>query len=201
MTEDESKPNDKKYEDAFKNMIQSWADTLNWIQNRTPDIPTIGPAAGLLRNSATINAELAKAAEELAEFNKMLTQYYAKVSTAWMEATRKVMTKCPPDITDEKAKEQVKKIWIDAFEEEFTNLFDSEDFAEIFGKMLKHEVEFNIHIRKLVEIYSKDLNMPTRSEIESIYFEIERIKRKLKEISDAIEEMSGGKKKDLAKVL
>jgi ferritin len=118
-----------------------------------------------------------------------------------MEATRQVIAKCPLDITDEKSKEHVKKVWIETFEEEFTTLFDSEDFAEIFGKLLKHEVQFNIHIQKLVEIYSKNLDMPTRSEIESVYEEIERIKKKLKEISDTIEEISAGKKKDIAKVL
>lgn len=201
MTEDQSKSNDLKNSEVFKNMIEYWADTLNWIQNRTPDIPTIGPAAGLIKNSVTINAELAKTAEELKEFNKVLAQYYAKVSAAWMEATRQVMVKCPLDITDEKSKEHVKKVWIETFEEEFTTLFDSEDFAEIFGKLLKHEVQFNIHIQRLVEIYSKNLGMPTRSEIESVYEEIERIKKKLEEISDTIEEISAGKKKDLAKVL
>ncbi len=201
MTEDQPKSNDAKNSDTFKNMIETWADTLNWIQNRTLDIPTIGPAAGLVRNSATINAELAKAAEELTEFNKILAQYYAKVSAAWMEATRQVITKCPPDITDEKSREQVKKVWIDTFEEEFTTLFDSEDFAMIFGRLLKHEVQFNKHIQNLVEIHSKNLDMPTRSEIESVYQEIERIKKKLKEISDTIEEISEGKKKDIAKVL
>jgi len=201
MTEDQPKSNDTKNSEVFKNMIEAWADTLNWIQNRTPAIPTVGPAAGLVRNSATINAELAKAAEELTEFNKILAQYYAKVSAAWMEATRQVMTKCPPDITDEKSREQVKKVWIDTFEEEFTTLFDSEDFAMIFGKLLKHEVQFNKRIQNLVEIHSKNLDMPTRSEIDSVYQEIERIKKKLKEISDTIEEISEGKKKDIAKVL
>jgi prefoldin subunit 5 len=202
MTEDQPKSGVKKENsEAFKNMIQYWADTLNWIQNRMPDIPTVGPAAGLLRNSGTINAELTKAAEELAELSKISAQYYAKVSAAWMEATRKVLAKSPIDVTDEKASEQLKRIWIDTFEEEFTTLFDSDDFALIFGNLLKHEVQFNIHLQKLVEQHSKNLGMPTRSEIESVYEEIERIKKKLKEISDTIEELSGGKKKDIAKVL
>lgn len=200
MTEEQSKPNNE-YSKAFKNMVEAWAETLNWIQNRSPDIPTIGPAAGLIRNSATINAELAKASEELLEFNKVLAQYYAQISAAWMEATTKVMAKCPMDLADEKSREEVKKIWIDAFEEEFTTLFDSEDFAKVFGKLMKHKVQFNKHIQRLVEIHSKNLDMPTRREVESVYEEIERIKKKLKEISDAIEEISEGKKKDIAKVL
>ncbi|MEE8132156.1 MAG: poly(R)-hydroxyalkanoic acid synthase subunit PhaE [Nitrososphaerales archaeon] len=201
MTEAQSKSNDTKNSDPFKNVIDSWVDVLNWIQNRTPDIPTIGPAAGLLKNSPRITAGLSNAAEELSEFNKMLAQYYAKVSASWMEATRQVMIKCPIDIKDEKSRETVKKVWIDIFEEEFTTLFDSEDFAMIFGKLVEHEVKFNKHIQKLVEICSKNLEMPTRSEIESIYVEIARIKNKLKEISDNIEDVSGGKKKDIAKVL
>ncbi|MEM2760758.1 MAG: poly(R)-hydroxyalkanoic acid synthase subunit PhaE [Nitrososphaerales archaeon] len=198
---DKSQSNDKENSEILKNMIESWADTLNWLQNRTPEMPTIGPAASLIKNSVTINAELAKATEELTAFNKILTRYYAKVSATWIEATRKVLAKCPIDITDEKSKEEVKKIWIETFEDEFTTLFDSEEFAMIFGELLKHEVQFNVHVRKLVEIYSKNLDMPTRSEIESVYEEIERIKKKLKEISDVIEEISGGKKKDIAKVL
>ncbi len=199
MTEDASKPGD--YSKAFKSLLEAWADTLKWMQNRTLGIPTIGPTAGLLRNSVTINAELANAAQELADFNKMLAQYYAKVGVAWMEATRKITTKSPIDITDESELEKLRKLWIETFEEEFTTLFDSDEFAEIFGKLLKHEVQFNKHIRKLVEIYSKNLEIPTHSEIESIYEEIERIKKKLKLISDAIEELSGGAKKDIAKVL
>lgn len=201
MRDDQSKSNNVKTPNALKNLIESWADTINWIQNRTPDIPTVGPAAGLIRNSATITAELSNAMQELIEFNKLLVQYYAKVSAAWTDAIQKVMTKCPVDITDEKQREELKKIWIDVFEEEFTNLFDSEDFAKIFGELLKHEVQFNIHVQKLVEIHSKELGMPTRNEIESVYKEIERIKKKLKVISDTIEELSEGKKKDLAKVL
>jgi len=201
VTEDQSKADETKNSEAFKNIMESWTATLNWLQNRTPTIPTIGPAAGLVKNSVAINAELAKAVEELSEFNKMLVQYYAKVSAAWIEATRQVMAKCPIDITDEKSREQVKKVWIDTFEEEFTTLFDSEEFATIFGKLMKHEVMFNQHIQKLVEICSKNLDMPTRNEIQSVYVEIERIKRKLKEISDAIEQLSEGKKKDIAKVL
>lgn len=201
MRDDQSKSNNVKTSNALKNLIESWADTINWIQNRTPDIPTVGPAAGLIRNSATITAELSNAMQELIEFNKLLVQYYAKVSAAWTDAIQKVMTKCPVDITDEKQREELKKIWIDVFEEEFTNLFDSEDFAKIFGELLKHEVQFNIHVQKLVEIHSKELGMPTRNEIESVYKEIERIKKKLKVISDTIEELSEGKKKDLAKVL
>ena len=201
MTDDQSKSNDKGNSDTLRNMIDSWVDTLRWIQNRAPYAPTIGPAAGLLKNSTAVNAELAHAAEELYEFNKMLAQYYAKVNSSWVESTREVMTKCPIDITDEKSREELKKIWIDTFEDKFTIMFDSEDFAIIFGEMMKHEIQFNIHTQKLVEICSRNLNIPTRSELESVYVEIERIKKKLKEISDVIEEISEGEKKDIAKVL
>lgn len=199
--EEKEKSEKLKNSEAFKAIVESWASTLNWIQNRTPDIPTIGPAAGLLRNAPNISAELANAMEELNEFNKVLIQYYSRVSAAWIEATRRVMTKAPLDLSEDKNKEQLRRVWIDIFEEEFTNMFDSEDFATIFGKLLKHEVEFNIHVQKLVEVHSKNLGIPTRTEIESVYKEIERIKRKLKQISDAIEDLSGGKKKDIAKVL
>ncbi|MGH9879157.1 MAG: poly(R)-hydroxyalkanoic acid synthase subunit PhaE, partial [Nitrososphaerales archaeon] len=53
-----------------------------------------------------------------------------------------------------------------------------------------NEVKFNKHIRNLVEILSTNIGMPTRSEMDSVYKEIERIKNKLKEMSDNIRDMS-----------
>lgn len=189
MTEEKPKTEEDNNQ-ALKKMFDSWIETMNWIQNRTPGIPAVGPAAGLARDSVTISAELAQATESFTEFNKHLTRYYAKISAAWMEATRQVIAKCPMDISDEKAREQLKNVWIETFEQEFTTLFDSEDFAEVFGQMLKNEVKFNKHIRNLVEILSTNIGMPTRSEMDSVYKEIERIKNKLKEMSDNIRDMS-----------
>jgi hypothetical protein len=186
----EGQPNETEYNETLKKMFDSWLDTLNWVQNRTPSIPAVGPAAGLARNSVAINAELANATQSFAEFNKNLAQYYAKISAAWMEATRQVMVKCPVDVSDEKAREDLKNVWIETFEQEFTTLFDSEDFAEIFGMMLKSEVKFNKHVRNLVGILSTNIGVPTRSEMDSVYKEVERIKNKLKEMSDNIRSIS-----------
>ncbi len=197
MTEGQSKEEDQNQ--VLKKIFESWTETLSWIQNRTPGIPAIGPAAGLARNSVTINAELAQAMQSLAEFNKYLAQYYAKISTSWMEATKKVMAESPADTSDEKARERLKDVWIETFEREFTTLFDSEDFAEIFGQMLKSEVKFNKHVRTLVEILSTNIGMPTRSEMDSVYKEIERIKNQLKEISDNIRDLSKGTRKETAR--
>jgi len=192
LTDEQSK--EEEHQQALKKLFDSWTETLNWLQNRTPGIPAIGPAAGLARNSVTINAELAQAMQSFAEFNKYLTQYYTKISTAWMEAIKKVMVESPADISDEKARERLKDIWIETFEQKFTTLFDSEDFAEIFGQMLKSEVKFNKHVRNLVELLSTNIGMPTRSELDSVYKEIERIKNQMKEISDSIRELSKGTK-------
>jgi len=189
LTEEKSKT-EEDHNQALKKMFDSWIETMNWIQNRTPGIPAVGPAAGLARNSVTISAELAQAMESFTGFNKHLAQYYAKISAAWMEATRQVIAKCPMDISDEKAREQLKNVWIETFEHEFTTLFDSEDFAQVFGEMLKNEVKFNKHIRNLVEVISTNIGMPTRSEMDSVYKEIERIKNKLKEMSDNIRDLS-----------
>lgn len=194
MTEEQNSREENNQ--ALKKLFDSWADTLNWIQNRTPGIPAIGPAAGLARKSVDINAELAQAMEAFSDFNKFLMQYYSKISAAWLEATKKVIAESPPDISTEEARDHLKNIWIEKFEQDFTTLFDSEDFAEIFGKMLKNEVKFNKHVRNLVELLSNNIGMPTRSEMDSVYKEIERIKNKLKEMNDSIRDLSKGARKE-----
>ena len=65
--------------------------------------------------------------------------------------------------------------------------------------MLKSEVKFNKHVRNLVEILSTNIGMPTRSEMDSVYKEIERIKNQLKEISDNVRDLSKGTGKETAR--
>ena len=65
--------------------------------------------------------------------------------------------------------------------------------------MLKSEVKFNKHVRNLVEILSTNIGMPTRSEMDSVYKEIERMKNKLKEMSDNIRDLSRGTRKETAR--
>jgi chaperonin cofactor prefoldin len=194
LTKEETKENIKDGKEegnqTLKKVFDAWADSLLWIQNRTPGIPVIGPGAGLATKSVSINAELAQAMEALAEFNKNLMQYYAKIGSTWIEATKKVLAESPAEISTEEARERLKNVWIEKFEQDFTLLFDSEDFAEIFGKMLKNEIKFNKHVRNLVELLSTNIGVPTRSEMDSVYKEIERIKNKLKEMNDAIKELS-----------
>ncbi|MEM3008933.1 MAG: poly(R)-hydroxyalkanoic acid synthase subunit PhaE [Candidatus Nitrosocaldaceae archaeon] len=131
-----------------------------------------------------IGKELSLIYNSIIKFNENLPKYNEIISTTWFDATRKAMLKCEEEnITD---KDDIKKVWIDTLEDEFAELYNSDEFGILTSKLLNSENEINKHLTKLAEIYSKALNMPTRSEVDDIYMEITKLKREVKKISDKL---------------
>lgn len=174
----------------YKKMVDTWLESMNMMITKIPAIPSVGPLQTSQRRIVAIGAEMAKATDVLANFNKHLGQYYALTSGTWMEATKKLLAKCPPSAGSQDL-EKLQQTWIDTFEDEFTNFFNSENFATVIGNMLKSEAEFYKHMSNIAEIISRNLDIPTRSEINDIYEEIAKIKRSLKKLSSGVEEMEG----------
>lgn len=184
----------KDNSDEQKKLMDSMAEFLNILSGKGLAMPSIGPIQTAGKQAAAVSNELAGATKALATYNNHLAQYYVKIGSTWMEAAKKSTAKCQQaDIGQDMDK--IQQIWIDTLEEEFTKLFSMEDFAVVGGELLKSESEVNRYLSNIVEIYSQNLRIPTRSEINDIYDEITKMKRTLKKISDRverIEHLAGG---------
>ena len=64
------------------------------------------------------------------EFNQYLTEYYKQLADTWGIAQKKTNLKVPDVPQDVEQIEAFKRIWIDIFDNDFTELFDSKSFKK-----------------------------------------------------------------------
>ena len=85
-------------------------------------------------NSKKISTELIEINEVLLGFNQYISEYYKQLSDTWTDAQKKVNLKAPDVPQDVEQIEAFKRIWIDIFDNDFTELFDSEKFGKKLWK-------------------------------------------------------------------
>jgi hypothetical protein len=73
--------------------------------------------------------------------------------------------------------EEYRKIVIDAFEEAFTALFESKDFALLWNRVFSDQADILRYVQTSVMKNFKMFNLPTREEVDSILKDIHELKR------------------------
>ncbi len=116
--------------------------------------------------------------------NANIIEYYILVSVTWIEASKKTLEHIKD--MDEKDKEKVIKLWIDIFEKEFNTLLSSEKFASIISNITNAYTDMLKSVMDLVEAHFKELGLPTRSEMDSVYREMVKMKRDIARLSEEI---------------
>ena len=142
-------------------------------------LTSIGPMRAFASNSKKISTELIQINENLMEFNKFVTEYYKQLSETWSEAQKKVNMKAPDVPHDTEQMESFKRIWIDIFDNDYTELFDSEKFGENYGKLVSKELELTKHWNNISNVILQSANLPSKEEIDEVYKEIHALKKRV----------------------
>lgn len=142
-------------------------------------LTSIGPMRAFTSNSKKISTELIQINENLMEFNRLVTEYYKQLSETWSEAQKKVNLKAPDVPHDVEQMESFKRIWIDIFDNDFTELFDSEKFGENYGKLVSKELELTKHWNNISNVILQSANLPSKEEIDEVYKEIHALKKRV----------------------
>ena len=154
-------------------------------------LTSIGPMRAFASNSKKISTELIQINENLMEFNRLVTEYYKQLSETWSEAQKKVNLKAPDVPHDTEQMESFKRIWIDIFDNDYTELFDSEKFGENYGKLVSKELELTKHWNNISNVILQSANLPSKEEIDEVYKEIHAMKKRVTKL-----EIELKKKKD-----
>jgi hypothetical protein len=111
-------------------------------------------------------------------------EYYKQLSDAWVEAQKKVNAKIPSIPNDSEQLEAYKRIWIDIFENDFTELFDSEKFGQNYGKLVSAELEITKHWENILNVLLNSMRLPTRKEIDEVYKELHELRKRVKKLEN-----------------
>jgi polyhydroxyalkanoate synthesis regulator phasin len=149
------------------------------MSSKPQALTSIGPMRAFATNSKKISTELIEINEKLLEFNQFLTEYYKQLADTWNAAQKKVSQKVPEVPQDVEHIDAYKRIWIDIFDNDFTELFDSEKFGENYGKLVSKELELTKHWANISNVILKSANLPSKEEIDEVYKELHAIKKRI----------------------
>lgn len=169
----------KKSLGYYKHVSLFWTDLVSLMSSRTQSILSTGPFRKLGVNAKKASGEIIEINQELVEFNTRLGEYYKQLVDTWNEAQRQFEKKVPEIPTDSEHIDSTKRIWIDIFENYFTRLFDSSEFAENFGKLVSSELELAKHWNNIMSLLLESANMPTKSEIDELYKELHMLRKRV----------------------
>ncbi|MDE1830626.1 MAG: hypothetical protein KGI25_09915 [Thaumarchaeota archaeon] len=149
------------------------------MSSRPQSLMSTGPFRKMGVNAKKASAEMIEINQELVEFNTRLVEYYKQLVDTWNEAQKQFSKKVPEIPTDAEHLDSTKRIWIDIFENYFTRLFDSPEFAENFGKMVSNELELAKHWNNIMSLMLETANMPTRQEVDELYKELHLLRKRV----------------------
>lgn len=169
----------KDITDYYKHLSLFWTDIIHLMASKPQALTSIGPMRAFASNSKKISTELIQINENLMDFNKLVTEYYKQLSETWSEAQKKVNLKAPDVPHDVEQMESFKRIWIDIFDNDFTELFDSQKFGENYGKLVSKELELTKHWNNISNVILQSANLPSKEEIDEVYKEIHTLKKRI----------------------
>ena len=166
----------------YKHLSLFWTDIIHLMSSKPQALTSIGPMRAFASNSKKISTELIEINEKLFEFNQYMTDYYKQLSTTWRIAQKKVNLKVPEIPQDVEQIEAVKRIWIDIFDNDFTELFDSEKFGDNYGNLVSKELELTKHWNNITNVILQSVNLPSKEEIDEVYKEIHSLKKRVSKV-------------------
>ena len=170
----------------YKHLSLFWTDLLHLMFSKPQALTSVGPMRNYTENAKKITAELLESNEILANFNQHFTEYYKQLGDTWNEAQKKVNLKIPETPSNPEQFEAYKKIWIDIFDNDFTELFDSKKFGKNYGKLISKELELTKHWNNIMNVMLKSANLPNKQEIDEIYKEIHSLRKRISKIESEL---------------
>ena len=166
----------------YKHLSLFWTDLIHLMSAKPQALTSVGPMRNFAENVKKITTELLEANEDLAEFNEALTKYYKQLSDTWNQSQQKVNFKSPEIPHDPEQFEAYKRVWIDIFDNDFTELFDSKSFGENYGKLVAKELELTKHWNNIINVILKSANLPNKQEMDEVYKEIHALKKRISKL-------------------
>jgi predicted nucleic acid-binding Zn-ribbon protein len=169
--------------DYYKHTSMFWNDMIAMMSSKPSSLMAVGPLRNLTENVKKISQELIEANQEIVEFNTQLVEYYQHLGETWVGAQKKVMAKISEVPQDAESIEAYKRVWIDIFENDFTQMFDNKSFSKNYNKLVTTELQLLERWNTIMDVMLKSANMPTKEEINEIYKELFTLKKQIKKIN------------------
>ncbi|MGI0008707.1 MAG: poly(R)-hydroxyalkanoic acid synthase subunit PhaE, partial [Nitrosopumilaceae archaeon] len=79
------------------------------------------------------------------------------------------------------------------FENDFTQLFDSQKFGENFGKLISSELELSKHWNNMLSTLLETANVPTKNDLDDVYKELHSLRKRVSKLEKSERGVNDGK--------
>lgn len=165
-----------------KSMLRIWEEIFK--------LPTIGPLFSYFGNIKDENAQVANLTETIMKSQITIGHYWKQVNQAYVNAVLRINEKTASSLLDIKTKKDLddyRKLMIDSFEEEFTKLFNSKEFALTYRELLDKQMDLLKQIQSSTERTLGILNLPTRRELDMISKDLHDLRKLVMDVNEKLE--------------
>ena len=166
------------------------------MSSKPQALTSVGPMRSFSANAKKIATELLDSNDDLVEFNKRLTEYYQQLADTWANAQKKVNAKMPEIPNDQEQFDSYKRMWIDIFDNDFTELFDSHKFGDNYGKLVSSELDLSKHWEQMTNVMLQSANLPNKKEIDEVYKELHALRKRVSKLESQTKNSKPRSKKD-----
>jgi len=161
---------------------------------KSQNFPTLGMFS-------LINKDYNEYMEDLITLNKILMDLQKYFSNYWLQMSKTqfqaignliLRSKSDPNVNDPNS-EKFRLLVIDAFEEAYSSLFSSKEFAISYNEVYSKQLDLVNHVNKIVERNLNLLNIPTRSELDTVLKDLQEIKKTLRTLKNGYERLEKSK--------
>jgi hypothetical protein len=191
MASNEQVGDDKRYDlgendELAKSMLGIWEGIFK--------LPTIGPLFSYFGNIKDENAQVANLADTILKSQITLGHYWKQVNQAYVNAALRINEKSSSSLLDIKTKKDLddyRKLMIDSFEDEFTRLFNSREFARTYRDLLDKQMDILRQIQTSSQRTLGILNLPTRKELDMISKDLHDLRKSVMDLNERLESIAG----------
>ena len=165
--------------EQFRHVSLFWTDLIHLMASKPQALTSAGPMRSYAETSKAIATEMLAAGQDAAEFSEALSKYYDQLAATWADAQRKVDAKLPRIPNDLERFEAYKRVWIDMFDNDFAELFDSKRFGDNYGRLVSKELDMARHWNNVMNVVLRSANLPNKKDIDEVYRELHGLKRRV----------------------
>jgi class III poly(R)-hydroxyalkanoic acid synthase PhaE subunit len=169
---------------VYEEWRQAWQESFGRILR--------APLMGYYRESIE---KLSHAINSYTEFNIVLAEFYASIEGGAMQALEKMQQKLA-DLEVEKGPNalsfrDVYSLWWQTNEQVYEELFRTDEFAKLLGKLVDRGMQYRADFQKYVEEITKELPFPNRSEMDHLYKSVYKLKHEVRRLSRELADLKG----------
>jgi Poly(R)-hydroxyalkanoic acid synthase subunit (PHA_synth_III_E) len=182
QTGDEMRRGLEDKDELGKSMLRIWEEIFK--------LPTIGPLFSYFGNIKDENAQVANLTETIMKSQITIGHYWKQVNQAYVSAVLRINEKTASSLLDIKTKKDLddyRKLMIDSFEEEFTKLFNSKEFALTYRELLGKQMDLLKQIQSSTERTLGILNLPTRRELDMMSKDLHDLRKLVMDMNEKLE--------------